>query len=350
MARIPQLMGVLLALLAPVACITDAATAHGEEERLIGWKGETHRPAAVPSGSSEPWIETVSWEPRAFVFHNFLSEEECDHIVELADPVMERSTVVGAGGKGVQDGIRTSSGTFIPRKVDDVITSVEERIARYTHIPLAHQEDIQVLKYEDGQKYGAHYDSLVDGSPRIATVLMYLSDVEEGGETAFPKAWASEKYMDPATQGAGSWSPCAKPYVSARPKKGDALLFYSLNPDLKQDMFSFHTGCPVIAGTKWSATAWIHTEPFRPEGLLQPAQLPQRIWECKDANPSCESWAERGECEKNPAFMVGSPSKPGDCRPACGLCDLCSGKDDKDCILSNTRRISEFLKKLKGAQ
>eukprot|EP00951_Prasinocladus_malaysianus_P042140 scaffold506032_cov17-Prasinocladus_malaysianus.AAC.2 len=33
----------------------------------------------------------------------------------------------------------------------------------------------QVLRYEDGQKYGAHYDSLTEGSPRIATVLMYLT-------------------------------------------------------------------------------------------------------------------------------------------------------------------------------
>jgi prolyl 4-hydroxylase len=28
-------------------------------------------------------IETISWKPRAFIFHGFLSEEECDHLVEL---------------------------------------------------------------------------------------------------------------------------------------------------------------------------------------------------------------------------------------------------------------------------
>ena len=34
----------------------------------------------------------------------------------------------------------------------------------------------QILRYEHGQRYGAHYDSLHGDSPRIATVLMYLND------------------------------------------------------------------------------------------------------------------------------------------------------------------------------
>ena len=31
-----------------------------------------------------------------------------------------------------------------------------------------------------------------------------------------------------------------------KPKKGDALLFYSLKPDGQPDTHSLHTGCPVI--------------------------------------------------------------------------------------------------------
>lgn len=55
-------------------------------------------------------------------------------------------------------------------------------------------EDIQVLRYEHGQKYDPHYDYFTDkvniarGGHRIATVLMYLTNVTKGGETVFPSA------------------------------------------------------------------------------------------------------------------------------------------------------------------
>lgn len=99
---------------------------------------------------------------------------------------MKRSTVVGNNGDSVLDEIRSSYGTFLDRLHDPMVTSVEQRVAAWTKINLTHQEDLQVLRYGLGQKYGSHYDSLDNDSPRVATVLLYLSDVEEGGETAFP--------------------------------------------------------------------------------------------------------------------------------------------------------------------
>ena len=44
---------------------------------------------------------------------------------------------------------------------------------------------------------------------------------------------------------------------SVAPKKGDALLFYSQQPDGALDPLSFHGGCPVLGGTKWAANVWI---------------------------------------------------------------------------------------------
>lgn len=62
-------------------------------------------------------------------------------------------------------------------------------------------ESIQILHYEHGQKYEPHYDYFHDkvnqelGGHRVATVLMYLSDVEKGGETIFPNSEVTSNCM-----------------------------------------------------------------------------------------------------------------------------------------------------------
>ncbi|KAK9817816.1 hypothetical protein WJX72_002663 [[Myrmecia] bisecta] len=251
-----------------------------------------------------PWIEQLSWSPRAYVYHNFLSPEECDHIIAKARPQMRKSTVQGDAGKAVVHDIRTSYGTFLRRKATPVLERIERRIAKWTQLDLAYQEDMQILRYGIGQKYGAHYDSLLDGSPRVATVLLYLSNhTLEGGETAFPK---SNKWVDPAlAESYAPFSKCAQGSVAFKPKQGAALLFYSLTPALETDDAAMHTGCPVLSGIKWTATKWIHTQPFHREWLDLPPETASDPSECRDENEACAGWAKDGECTKNANFMTG---------------------------------------------
>ena len=44
---------------------------------------------------------------------------------------------------------------------------------------------------------------------------------------------------------------------------GDAVLFYSLDADLKINPRALHGGCPVKKGEKWVATKWIHEKPLK---------------------------------------------------------------------------------------
>ena len=239
---------------------------------------------------------------------------------------MKRSTVVGGNGDSVLDNIRTSYGTFLRRLQDPTVAAVEERVARWTHLNVSHQEDMQILRYGHGQKYGAHYDSLEDDSPRVCTVLIYLSEPEEGGETAFP---SGSQWIDPSVEERmGPFSDCAKGHVAAKAKKGDALLFFSLTPDGHSDQASMHTGCPVVSGVKWTATKWIHTLPFRPEWLGVPVAEEQVFPEdCVDKEASCADWAAKGECTSNKKFMVGDSFSLGACRAACGDCEACAAGD-----------------------
>ena len=73
------------------------------------------RPLLLHAHNNEqPWIEVVSWKPRAFVYHGFLTHSECDHIIALATPRLTRSGVTNADGSAnATDDIRTSFGAWI---------------------------------------------------------------------------------------------------------------------------------------------------------------------------------------------------------------------------------------------
>ncbi|XP_020232882.1 probable prolyl 4-hydroxylase 10 [Cajanus cajan] len=212
------------------------------------------------------WVEIVSWEPRAFLYHHFLTKEECEYLINTAKPNMHKSTVVDSEtGKSKDSRVRTSSGTFLARGRDQVVRNIEKRIADFTFIPVENGEGLQVLHYEVGQKYEPHFDYFMDafntknGGQRIATMLMYLSDVEEGGETVFPDAkgnFSSVPWWNELSE-------CGKKGLSIKPKMGDALLFWSVKPDATLDPSSLHGGCPVIKGNKWSCTKWMRVNEYK---------------------------------------------------------------------------------------
>ncbi|KAE8715269.1 putative prolyl 4-hydroxylase 10 [Hibiscus syriacus] len=231
----------------------------------------------------EQWTEVLSWEPRAFLYHNFLSKEECEYLIKLAKPHMAKSTVVdNETGKSKDSSVRTSSGMFLTRGQDKIIRDIEERIADYTFIPVENGEGLQVLRYEVGQKYDAHFDYFLDefntknGGQRMATILMYLSDVEEGGETIFPAA----KGNISAVPWWNELSECGKQGLAVKPKMGDALLFWSMRPDGTLDPSSLHGACPVIKGNKWSCPKWMHVEEYKFSRETKPFIVPNSAQTC----------------------------------------------------------------------
>ncbi|CAI7802125.1 unnamed protein product [Closterium sp. NIES-54] len=365
----------VLLLLAPLALallMLLAEPASGfEVDALPGWLGDTYRSTPEPKpaagepepGLSEPRIVRLSWKPRAWIYKQFLSHEECDHIIELARPNMTRSEVVADNGTEEIDPIRTSYGTFLETAQDDVIKRIEDRLATWTFLPPENQESMQVLRYAVGQKYDAHHDFFEEdekqqqGGHRYATVLMYLTDGFHGGETVFPDSEKDKQVKD------DTWSDCGKQGVAgeamggramrcsssspssplpsppnpflpshlplpfppaAKPVKGDALLFFSLKPSAEPDLASLHAGCPVLAGEKWSATKWIHVRSFEEEDggeggggeggkVSSPSHPPGA---CVDESENCVPWAKAGECEKNPGYMLSS------CARSCGKCSV----------------------------
>lgn len=72
-------------------------------------------------------------------------------------------------------------------------------------------------------------------------MLVYLSDVEEGGETSFlfegVNGTKRLSTVDYKTCNTG---------IKYKPRAGDALLFWSIHPDHTSDKHALHGGCPVV--------------------------------------------------------------------------------------------------------
>lgn len=120
---------------------TTAFTLHG------AGSGFGRASPAPPHAPDEPWVETVSWRPRAFLVHNLMSDEECEHIIAQARASVEPMRVVFQNGtRTVDDRIRSAWGTYLPRRYDTVVSRIDERIAILTGIPVTNSETMNVLR------------------------------------------------------------------------------------------------------------------------------------------------------------------------------------------------------------
>ena len=189
-------------------------------------------------------IVTKFDEPLIVVLDNVLSDQECDKLIEFSKDNLKRSKISSSGEGEVND-IRTSSSMFFQGNENDILEKLEKGISAIMCIPIEHAEGIQILKYTPGQEYKAHFDFFNSASKaaknnRISTLVIYLNDVEEGGETYFPKL-----------------------NLSISPKKGSAVYFeyFYNNEDLNE--LTLHGGAPVIKGEKWVATQWMRKQKIR---------------------------------------------------------------------------------------
>ncbi|SFT27073.1 2OG-Fe(II) oxygenase [Paenibacillus sp. BC26] len=181
-------------------------------------------------------------EPLILILENVLSHAECDMLIDLATTRMKRAKI----GKAheVSD-IRTSSSMFFEESENESIHRIETRISELMNIPLAHAEPLQILHYKAGERYQPHYDYFKSGhgvNNRISTLVMYLNDVEEGGETYFPSL-----------------------HFAVTPKKGSAVYFEYFYTDDHLNGLTLHGGNPIVAGEKWVATQWMRRQIYRYE-------------------------------------------------------------------------------------
>lgn len=207
-----------------------------------------------------PWVVSID---------DFLSSEECDRFIahghaegyyhSVESPEQNdggRTAVTDVFSQGRVSEVRTSTNAWCDERcesdivVDGALDRVFEDLLGGIGASRNHSEFLQLLRYQQGQRYGEHHDFVpheVDrpSGPRVLTVYMYLNDVEEdgGGETRFPRL--------------GN--------LTVTPRKGRVLLWPNVldgNPTTMDDR-TVHEAVEVRRGEKYGANLWVHLRDFR---------------------------------------------------------------------------------------
>lgn len=144
--------------------------------------------------------------------------------------------------------------TIYRQILDPIGFKITQRIQMATQMHLTglySSEPYQVANYGIGGQYGPHFDSkgTFEKKPeiqaeeqlfykmvgdRIATFMAYLSDVQMGGLTSFPRLG-----------------------LASKPNRGDAVFWLNLQSNGAINRLTSHSGCPVIVGSKWITNKWI---------------------------------------------------------------------------------------------
>jgi prolyl 4-hydroxylase len=193
-------------------------------------------PLKPPSGRQ------LSDRPEVSAFEQFFTRAECDYLISRARPLLQPSVIVDpATGQLRPHPVRTSEGAMFPWVSEDLaIHALNRRIAAASRTDVFAGEPLQVLRYSPGQQYHPHLDALPSGdNQRILTMLVYLNDDYEGGETRFTRTG-----------------------LTFAGHTGDALLFRNATVEGAPDEMAQHAGLPVVRGEKYLASRWIRQHPF----------------------------------------------------------------------------------------
>jgi len=186
-------------------------------------------------------LEQLAVVPELVRLYDFVTDAEIELIKELSTPQLKRATVHNIKTGELEHAIyRVSKSAWLNRDEYQVVRRVSDRITAATNLTLDTSESLQIANYGIGGQYEPHHDySRRNVFPRgqgnrIATLLVYLSEVRKGGATAF-----------------------LYPEVAVAPVKGSAVFWYNLLPSGERDVVTLHAACPVILGGKWVANQWI---------------------------------------------------------------------------------------------
>jgi hypothetical protein len=240
----------------------------------------------LPIDLSTPGLQLLHLDPPIYYIDDFFSHQECDDLVAAAQNSGKMApSKIGAGNavsstrpsssssssstltNNAYSQTRTSTSMLVDnaarRESAELAASAELLQSRAKHLLLGSSnkrtyswgkagilpskgqltfEGLQVTQYQSGQHFLSHEDAFPvqlaqeeTGFQRVATLLIYLNDVDQGGETCFDLL-----------------------NVAVKPRKGGALLFFPAFTDgeCASDPRTLHTASDAV-DVKWVTQQWV---------------------------------------------------------------------------------------------
>lgn len=201
--------------------------------------------------ASPPVVQRLSTGAMVGAAHGYASPAICAWLIGRAQPRLHPSTVNDAAtGQMRQHPMRTAlTCAFGPPDRDLIFAVLQSRAATIAKTPINCHEAPNVISYERGQQFSLHVDFVDPASPgfarelavqgqRTVTIVTYLNDDFDGGETVFPAL-----------------------KLKFRGGVGDAVVFSNVHPDGRPDPNTVHAGTPPTRGRKWVLSQWLRNRP-----------------------------------------------------------------------------------------
>lgn len=179
-----------------------------------------------------------------YTIDNFLEETECQNLISIIDKNLRPSTVSDPKDECTVSDYRTSKTADLHYFDDPFFLSIDKKITNLLELSPFLGETMQAQRYEPGQYYKEHWDFFAPTSKeykvycdwmgqRTWTTMIYLNDVDKGGETYF-------KHLK----------------LKLKPKQGMLVAWNNLYKNGIPNPKTMHEACPPISGNKYVITKW----------------------------------------------------------------------------------------------
>ena len=177
-------------------------------------------------------------ETPIYIIDNFLTTEECKEIINLITDKKESKVL--NGDKSIIDvKSRISYTCEGGKKLVDIMDKIHIKMCKILDVPNSSAEGNTITYYPEGGYYKEHCDFFyqdnidLQNGQRTWTFMVYLNNVDKGGNTTFPKL-----------------------NLEFKPVIGKALIWCNLTNTGEGDMNSLHKGSVIDTGEKYILTNW----------------------------------------------------------------------------------------------